>query len=493
MEGRPDAPPGSALATIVHLADLHLCDAQSPGRAEFLDRYADPDQPAELKVDAVGTYRAHELLTTQTAVAMVEALNAVSNGPVTGGSVDFTVVTGDATDNGQHNELDWYLAVLDGGALRPDSGDPDRYEGVADDVEFDERYWHPESDQEDLPRARYGFPDVPGLLGAARRGYESPGLRVPWLAVNGNHDLLVQGTMPAAPTGDWLTGSRKPIAVPAEWSAEQQLALLAGLEASAPDAVALTSGVVMREVTPDPRRAPTSIPEFVAAHLTPHARPAGHGFSPADAGLGRAYYRYDHGSLSVLTLDTVNPHGYWEGSLDPGQLRWLAEQLTSADGEHRYVVLASHHPLARLTNGRTDGSERRVLGEETAALVGQHPSVVLWLNGHTHTNVITPHGGTHGWWEVTAPAVVDFPQQARILEVSRSLGSLLRIDVTNVDHLGPAPWGGGLDSVTELAGLSRELSANDWQTRAYDLDDLPRRGAPADRNTTLWLTDPFAT
>ena len=36
---------GTVIGCLWHLTDLHLCDAESPARIEFLDRYADPDSP----------------------------------------------------------------------------------------------------------------------------------------------------------------------------------------------------------------------------------------------------------------------------------------------------------------------------------------------------------------------------------------------------------------------------------------------------------------
>ncbi|MGN6607289.1 MAG: TIGR03767 family metallophosphoesterase, partial [Jatrophihabitans sp.] len=117
------------LLTLAHLSDLHVCDAQSPARVEYLDRWADPDSPVVDITGNVGSYRPQEPLTAQVVEAMVRAVNAVAGAPVGGAAVDLAIVTGDNTDNAQANELAWYLALLEGGAVRADSGDLTRWQG----------------------------------------------------------------------------------------------------------------------------------------------------------------------------------------------------------------------------------------------------------------------------------------------------------------------------------------------------------------------------
>jgi metallophosphoesterase (TIGR03767 family) len=274
-----DGPADEVLLTLAHLSDLHVCDAQSPARVEFLDRWADPDSPVLDELGEVGTYRAHEMLTMQVVEACVRAVNAVTTGPIGGARVDFAISTGDNTDNAQENELGWYVVLLEGGQLHPDSGDPTRYEGVADDEVADERFWHPSPASTDLPRSRFGFPSVPGLLEAVRRPFEATGLTVPWLAVHGNHDRLVQGTVPGVGAIEQAAvGAAKAIALPPGHSGPEARALLAGFEACDPAALEAIMQAQMRTVTPDAARRITGRDEFLAAHFGPRARPPGHGF-----------------------------------------------------------------------------------------------------------------------------------------------------------------------------------------------------------------------
>ncbi|WP_196073292.1 TIGR03767 family metallophosphoesterase [Nakamurella alba] len=474
------------LLTLVQLSDLHVCDTQSPARAEFLDRYGDPDHPLREHVGIIGSYRAQDLLTAQVCAAMVEAANQVTAGPVGGGTPELVLLTGDLVDNAQHNELDWYLTLLDGGTLTPDSGDPQRFEGVA--VGDDPHFWHPEPGPADRPRTLHGFPDAPGLTAAVRRPLVSPGLRLPWLAVHGNHDQLVQGTVAATgPFGGAGTGDTKVIGVPDGWSVEEIGGFVRAVDAADPAAAERWGELVTTTVTPDPRRSTITRNEFLAAHDRPGAHPPRHGFAADAATTGQAWYRHDLGRVTLLVLDTVNETGGWQGCLDREQLRWLSGELELADAERRYVVLASHHRLEDLINPTCpDGTEPPALHGEVAAVLAGHPSLVLWLNGHSHQVRIADHGS---WWEVTAPSLIDFPQQGRVVELLRGDGTLT-VATTMLDHTGEAPWSGRVNTVGEMAGLSRELAANDWQY-ATDGHPHPLAGDPADRNALLTLPDPF--
>jgi hypothetical protein len=90
---------------------------------------------------------------------------------------------------------------------------------------------------------------------------------------------------------------------------------------------------------------------------------------------------------------------------------------------------------------------------------------------------------------VTTASHVDWPQQARIIELAEDVdhGGLV-IACTVIDHAGLIdPRDGDLAEVTTLAGWSRELAANDWQHPATGSEGtLPDgRGSREDRNVLL--------
>ena len=64
------------------------------------------------------------------AVSLVERVNALRGAPVTGSPLHFVMTTGDNTDNNAHSELEWFMKVMSGGRITPNTGDPKHYEGV---------------------------------------------------------------------------------------------------------------------------------------------------------------------------------------------------------------------------------------------------------------------------------------------------------------------------------------------------------------------------
>jgi len=476
------------LLAIAHLSDTHVMDHQSPGRAELVDRFSDPDSPHRPALGIIGTYRPQELFTYQVAEAMIQAVRQITAAPVSAAPLDFAVLTGDATDNCQLNELRSYIDLLDGGMVVPDSGDPQQYEGVAAPAVEDERYWHPDGGPADLPRTRYGFPDVPGVLAAMRRPFRATGLGMPWYAVHGNHDNMMQGTVvPAGLVAEFAVGGVKLVTPPDDVDAATALARFSGAEA---DALAELARGTRLTVTPDAGRAMITRADHIREHFRSRGQPAGHGYSERNVADGSAYYAFDHGVMRCVVLDTVNHHGGWQGSIDEAQLSWLEAELTASAA--RPVVLFSHHPLETLVNDtRPPGASRRVLADELRAVLLAHPCVVAWLNGHTHVHSVTAvaDGSGAGFWQVTTASHIDWPQQARIVEFLATPAGLA-IGCTVIDSAAAAAYQGSADPA-DLAALARELAANDWQVRdLITADGGAGAGTAADRNVVLAIDWP---
>lgn len=498
-----------AVSTFVQFTDMHVLDAQSPARVEFLDRYSDP--PGE-QIPFEAAWRPQEPLTLHLADAIVRGMRSVGRGPVTGRPFEFTICTGDNTDNTQYNETRWFVDVMDGRLVTPDSGDPATWEGVADGDPgtYDVHYWHPDGTPsgktDDHGRALYGFPTVTGLLDAARKPFQARGVGMRWYAVFGNHDPLLQGNAPAfydaggteVPTGfaTIATGPLKVVGLPAGLSPEDAQRGL--IEQDPGVLTALLTGPA-RTVTADPDRRPLSKSEYMAEMFKTTGTPVGHGFAQDNLTSGKGYYAFDHGThLRCIVLDTVNPGGYSEGSLDQAQFAWLEGELEANAATSRLAVVFSHHASWTMNNPTLAPSDTgpRVQGDDVVALLLRFPHVVLWVNGHTHRNEVVAHtaaGG--GFWEVNTAAHVDFPHQSRILEIVDNLDGTWSIFATIVDAEAPLTVSSAAQyaaptTVAGLAALGRELGANDWQARPADLNG-GRRGTVESRNVELLVKAPF--
>ena len=449
-------PTGEAIACIAHLTDLHVTDAQSPARFEFVNRYWRDPRFREL----ITMQRPHEMLNTHAIAAMVRAINGVAAGPLTGAPPRIAAMTGDAVDNTQRNELTNALALLDGGVVRPDSGAPG-YDGVQRVDWPGEIYWKPDAPEggDEFQRA-FGFPRHAGMLEHAVREFESEGLSMPWLRCWGNHEQVCQGVgVVSAALRTAMAGARKPVAMP--------------------DGIDPDTAVEMFVRKPE---------RFMTGSYRDIAADAGRRPIERTEMFDSSYYVRDEGMVRFIVLDTVCDAGGADGSIGAAQLHWLERRLEEVhatfrtrDGsaaptrnQNRYVVLLSHHGYDTLSNPH---GERRA--DDLLELLLRFDNVILWLNGHTHVNRIVPRQGRrqgHGFWEVTTGSIVDWPCQSRLVEIYRTAGGDVAVGCTMLDHDGDG-----------LAGLHRELAAN---VPLNGFDSI-RAGTAGDRNAILLQPAPF--
>ena len=485
--------------------DMHLVDAQSPMRVEFIDQIGGA---------VTGAYRAQEMLSLQVAEAMVRAMNRFApKSPVAGRPLDFLVSTGDNADNTQLNEIRWHIDVLDGKTnLRPDSGNYNQWEGVGGPTDGNTYYWHPggtpNNHAPDDPHTKYGFPTAAHLLNRCRNPFNASGLHMPWYTTFGNHDGLVQGNAPVPQA--FTTIAEGPLKVIGPPSVGQLQTLVAQFAAGDPTALTtlLTLGPA-KLVTPDVNRRPLGRDQVVQQYFTTTKTPVGHGYTNSNVTNNTAYYSFDKGGVHFISLDTCDTLGYSEGSIDHAQLLWLTAELqahssryldstgnwVTGSGADQLMVIFSHHTVETMTNPI---GINRANGATVAALLLQFPNVVLWVNGHTHRNTVVPYsrpagavvGG--GFWEVNTAAHIDWPQQARVLEiVDNGDGVTLSVFGTIIDHAAPNDPGTDPIGVLPLAALSRELGANDWQNEVPTGVEDGKRGKLTDRNVELLVRKPF--
>jgi 3',5'-cyclic AMP phosphodiesterase CpdA len=386
---------GEVILTLDHISDLHLMDAASPMRFEWIETLAhDPRWRPLLHM-----HRPQETLVPWALAQHVDEIRS-------SGDVDLMVSTGDNIDNAQRNELDLYLAIVAGGTASMSAADSvqDASGAAAGSIW---PFWCPRRDVDDSWKPR-GYPVIDDLIERTSVPIESLGVGVAWTSVPGNHDLLCQGTsIVNERLRSIAVGDRKALRAPDGFEPDDVLTMFV-------DEPESFIGIGERHIDANHDRRAIDLDEWISAHSSAGAR----GWAMA-APTGRADTVVDLGAVRVVVLDTNHPLGDYQGSIGLGQIAWLDEQLTHADRDGRLVVLASHHGVDSLVNERGDDPER-VLAAPLLDTVHRHPCVVLWLTGHRHIHRITPRpGAAGGFWEITTASIIDWPSERRRIELRR--------------------------------------------------------------------------
>jgi 3',5'-cyclic AMP phosphodiesterase CpdA len=431
----PRARVGTTLATLAQLSDLHVRDAQSPGRVAFLDR---------LGPRLGSAFRWHETLTAQTVAATVDAVNAAHP--------DAVLVTGDLVDTAQRNELLWALTLLHGGTVKTDSGRRG-YQGVQAASIPDPLYYRPAVDA----------PRHPDLLARAVQPIRSAGLRAPWYPVLGNHDILVAGEIaPTAATRAAATGDRLLVT-----PAPELLQQLRGAQPTRAQIDALLRAGLQGDairVAPDPDRTQLDAAEVVGRLRAGTTRGA-RGRSEEDDGA-RLDYAADAGDhLRIIVLDLVRRDAGSGGLVTAATLAALQRELAAAG--NRYILVAVHQPLDQTAGG-----------DAVFDVLDADPRVVAVLAGHTHRNAIAPRRSrAGGYWLITTASIIDWPQQWRALRLVQTAGGGVALETWMVDHTGRPNDEGS------LAGIARDLAFLDPQGGR----PAHAAGPPTARNVRLFL------
>ena len=288
----------------------------------------------------------------------------------------------------------------------------------------------------------------------------------PWYSVFGNHDDSINGLLPSS-------DARSTSSIPDDqvhriqttrptWSWRRRL------PAPSPSREASTR---RRRTTgrsrrmSDESRSPQS--DFMTAHLAPDA--VGPGPSarvhaprrrPPTSPTTRSRSRPES-SVSRSTRPTAA--GFMRGSIGTAQLRWLDETLKAgtsryfdaagnAGQPHRQrrptsccsaTTPATHHGQPAARPGQP--LELRHLGPELVELVQRYPTV-LAVGERPHPleldhRASRPQRPERSFWEINTASHIEFPQQARIIEVCDNRDGTLSLFTTLHRVGGPVPGG----------------------------------------------------
>lgn len=456
----------------VQVSDAHILDddAPYPLRQENLDPVGPPVNAAQ---------RPQEEFTDEVLDSVVREINRLHGAD----PLQFVLNTGDNIDNDLENELLRFIDLYDGTSttVGPLSGFP----------------CQPDGQSTSTTDASQDVTDTCTSLPAAL-AEDHPGLSadLPWLSAFGNHDALIQGNVNIAPSF-------------------QDIAETVGRRF-----IHQTEYVAMHFEGASSCSGSPGVPGGSAAD------DFGHGYALAGDRLcdddpdNDGYYAFSVGAVRFVVLDTVNDDfvtangnlqgafnpqtmtgadiigGYAEGALDPAQAAWLEEEL--AAHATSLVVLVSHHTVNSMFSSLAEGycqegagclddlltASGYKTGPELAEELAQKPNVVAWFGGHTHRHRIEPKGAggfcqaiedpecryDSGFWNVESSSLIDWPQEARVVELWRTADGA------------KAFW--RLTAFTHGFAPSRELEQTDPQR------EPAAAGGPGDRDVLLWFDVP---
>jgi len=398
------------------ITDIHIMDTKTPLR--FFYTYDDNGVTKSVLPQAQ--------YSPQVLDAMIRTLNDFSKTR----HYDLFINTGDTVNDTALNETRWFIDILDGNIVVPDSGT-----------------------HRDI---------VPGPLNDAHDPFLAWGLdkHVPWYTTMGNHDALIAGHFAVTPVYNAIA-----IGDTVYIGSEDDYGNV------------LSAGT---KVTPDIKRTLIGPVGYMQEFFTTTTLPVGHGFTAANISSGYGDYAFDvSGSIPLrfIVLDWQCRAGETGGCIRQDEFdNFLVPELDRAAREHKLVIIASHQSPDSLD------ITTQITGTAFIDLLISHPNVILHLVGHGHYNSIVPRAGVSatqpGYWQIETSSLINYPQQSRIIEVVDNGNGTGIIFTTMVDHNSPDG---------SMPALSRSLSLNMVQTGN---DSEGREGSFSDRNTELAIKIP---
>jgi metallophosphoesterase (TIGR03768 family) len=407
----------AALLRFFTMTDVHMTDKESPAQGIYFNSMAGNF--------GISVYSPLMLYSTHVLNAAVQKINSLNRQD----PLDFGLALGDLANNAQYNELRWFIDVIDGKKINPDSGKKD--DPIAG----------PNNDYQDE--------------------YIATGLdkSIPWYALIGNHDHFWMGSKPLNDRVKATLKSGNIFQVGnifTDPGAMDKTTFSTGtMDGSTLYGTIIGSGIVSQmgtipTIAADSNRRALSKTEWMSEFSKTSSSPVGHGFgqtNPENRYLG--CYSFEPKSslpIKVIVLDDTEdetdapgPSGFYGyGSLANGRMAWLVNQLKAGQNEEKLMIIAAHIPVGVASNtpvgwyNYTD--EKAVIAE-----LKKYPNLILWVSGHRHLNTVTAFKSDdtshpeYGFWEVETKSLREFPQQFRTFDIVRNSNNTISIFTVNVD------------------------------------------------------------
>ncbi|HBN08619.1 MAG TPA: TIGR03768 family metallophosphoesterase [Cyanobacteria bacterium UBA8530] len=433
------------------LTDIHITDKETPNQAIYMG----------YKGGIISAYSATLLYSTHVLDAAVQTINALHKQ----NPLDFGISLGDAINSAQYNELRWYVDVLDGKNINPDSG-------VKDDP-------------------------VPGPHNDYQDEYKAAGLdkSIPWYQAIGNHDRFWMGSFTAtdrirqAYTGENILEIGNIFTDPLRLESHGFYSGV--LDGKTPLGDVIGAGPIADFATPpkvaaDPRRRPLSNKEWMSEFFKTASNPVGHGFTQANLDKDFASYSFEPKSnipIKVIVLDDIRKSGTGQGTLDNERYDWLVQELDKGQAEGKLMVIAAHIPIGVEEPGSMIGWVPSSPVSEATLISKLHsyPNFIVWIAGHRHQNTVTafktPDSSRPelGFWEIETPSLREFPQQFRTFEIVRNSDNTISIKTTSVD---PAVKDGSPAAQSRSYGIAAQRLFNSKFEPEYNAE-LVKQLSPA--------------
>lgn len=409
------------LANFFAISDIHITDKESPAQAIYYG----------YKWGIISGYSPAMLYSTHMLDATVHTINRLHKIR----PYDFGLSLGDALNSAQYNELKWFVDVMDGKLINPDSG------------EKDDPNPGPNNDYQDEFKAEGIDPSIK------------------WYQALGNHDHFWMGMFPPDQyikdkmIGNTVMNLGNIFKDPSGISSRGYY--MGVINGKTPNGDIIGAGPVGNfttppVVSPDLNRRFITRYDFMDAFVKSSSSPAGHGFTPAAAASGFASYTFEPKSdlpLKVIVLDNTNrddrivTDGYGKGSVDKERYDWLVNELDKGQAEGKLMIIAAHIPIKVVLQQTLIGESMKWSAssykteDEMLAKLHTYPNLILWVSGHRHLSVITPQKSPDptrpelGFWEVETPSLREFPQQFRGFRITRNSDQTISIFATDVDPI----------------------------------------------------------